>query len=257
MSAAASLNGRARSLLAMTLATVTAFAVGCAGTSGQQVDVRAADPGDGTTTSTTQPPDCAQMLPVEARAAQLVLAMVTSPQVAAGPLAKGTIGGFGLKGNQTKDVGDQIAAAVEDAPMTPLVGADEEGGTVQRLRLAIGEVPSAATVAKGTTTDAATQAGEHAAAMRQLGFNMNFAPVADVGSGSGLGTRSYGTDPQTVSNFVAAVWPAMQKNGITPVVKHWPGIGGGQDDQCQTFNGLEVGWLRAGITGHLREYHAN
>ena len=246
MSAAASLNGRARSLLAMTLATVTAFAVGCAGTSGQQVDVRAADPGDGTTTSTTQPPDCAQMLPVEARAAQLVLAMVTSPQVAAGPLAKGTIGGFGLKGNQTKDVGDQIAAAVEDAPMTPLVGADEEGGTVQRLRLAIGEVPSAATVAKGTTTDAATQAGEHAAAMRQLGFNMNFAPVADVGSGSGLGTRSYGTDPQTVSNFVAAVWPAMQKNGITPVVKHWPGIGGGQADPHQKLTSLDsIAELRA------------
>ena len=230
----------------MTLATVTAFAVGCAGTSGQQVDVRAADPGDGTTTSTTQPPDCAQMLPVEARAAQLVLAMVTSPQVAAGPLAKGTIGGFGLKGNQTKDVGDQIAAAVEDAPMTPLVGADEEGGTVQRLRLAIGEVPSAATVAKGTTTDAATQAGEHAAAMRQLGFNMNFAPVADVGSGSGLGTRSYGTDPQTVSNFVAAVWPAMQKNGITPVVKHWPGIGGGQADPHQKLTSLDsIAELRA------------
>ncbi len=246
MSAAASLNGRARSLLAMTLATVTAFAVGCAGTSGQQVDVRAADPGDGTTTSTTQPPDCAQMLPVEARAAQLVLAMVTSPQVAAGPLAKGTIGGFGLKGNQTKDVGDQIAAAVEDAPMTPLVGADEEGGTVQRLRLAIGEVPSAATVAKGTTTDAATQAGEHAAAMRQLGFNMNFAPVADVGSGSGLGTRTYGTDPQTVSNFVAAVWPAMQKNGITPVVKHWPGIGGGQADPHQKLTSLDsIAELRA------------
>ncbi len=246
MSAAASLNGRARSLLAMTLATVTAFAVGCAGTSGQQVDVRAADPGDGTTTSTTQPPDCAQMLPVEARAAQLVLAMVTSPQVAAGPLAKGTIGGFGLKGNQTKDVGDQIAAAVEDAPMTPLVGVDEEGGTVQRLRLAIGEVPSAATVAKGTTTDAATQAGEHAAAMRQLGFNMNFAPVADVGSGSGLGTRSYGTDPQTVSNFVAAVWPAMQKNGITPVVKHWPGIGGGQADPHQKLTSLDsIAELRA------------
>ncbi len=246
MSAAASLNGRARSLLAMTLATVTAFAVGCAGTSGQQVDVRAADPGDGTTTSTTQPPDCAQMLPVEARAAQLVLAMVTSPQVAAGPLAKGTIGGFGLKGNQTKDVGDQIAAAVEDAPMTPLVGADEEGGTVQRLRLAIGEVPSAATVAKGTTTDAATQAGEHAAAMRQLGFNMNFAPVADVGSGSGLGTRSYGTDPQTVSDFVDAIWPAMQKNGITPVVKHWPGIGGGQADPHQKLTTLDsIDELRA------------
>lgn len=252
MSAPSNVSGRAlgrtgNPLLVGAATLVAALALGaCAGTNGQQVDVRADGEGDGTTTSTTRPPDCAQMLPVEARAAQLVLAMVTAPEVAAGPLADGTIGGFGLKGNQTKGVGEQITAAVEDAPLPPLVGADEEGGTVQRLRLAIGEVPSAATVAKGTTEDAAQQAGEHAAAMRELGFNMNFAPVADVGSGSGLGTRSYGSDPQTVSSFVDAVWPAMQQNGIVPVVKHWPGIGGGSADPHQKLTSLDsIDELRA------------
>jgi beta-N-acetylhexosaminidase len=230
---------RARAVAAATaLAGVTILA-GCAGTSGQQVDVRADDDEAGApTTSTTEAPDCAQMLPVEARAAQLVLAMVTTPELAAPAIADGTIGGFGLKGNQTKDVGEQIATAVDGAPLPPLVGADEEGGTVQRLRLALGEIPSAATVAKGTPQEAGQQAAEHAAAMRQLGFNMNFAPVADVGSGSGLGTRSYGSDPQAVSGFVEAIWPAMRGAGITPVVKHWPGIGGGKSDPHQKLTSL-------------------
>ncbi len=197
-------------------------------------------------TTTTAAPDCAQTLPVEAKAAQLILTMVTSPEAATESVANGTVGGFGLKGNQTKDVGEQIAAAVADAPLPPLVGADEEGGTVQRLRLALGEIPSAATVAKGTPEDAATQAGEHAAAMKQLGFNMNFAPVADVGSGSGLGTRSYGDDAQKVSQYVQAVWPAIQKAGIVPVVKHWPGIGGGKADPHQKLTSLaSIDELRA------------
>lgn len=236
-----------RAAAAIAITTVVGVIGACTGTSGQQVEVAAEDRADDrSTTSTTQAPDCAQMLPVEARAAQLMLVMVTSPNAAADALAAGQVGGFGLKGNQTKDVGSQIADAVEGAPITPMVGADEEGGTVQRLRLALGEIPSAATVAEGTPEEAAQQAGEHAAAMKQLGFNVNFAPVADVGSGSGLGTRSYGDDPATVSRFVEAVWPAMQRKGVLPVIKHWPGIGGGSADPHAKLTSLDsIDELRA------------
>ncbi len=225
---------------------IATLSAACAGTSGQQVEVSGESAETSSTTSTTAAPDCAQMLPVEARAAQLLLVMVTSPDVAAPAIAAGQVGGFGLKGNQVKDVGTQIASAVDGAPLTPFVGADEEGGTVQRLRLALGELPSAATVAKGTPEDAAALAGKHAAAMRELGFNMNFAPVADVGSGSGLGTRSFGTDPAKVSSFVEATWPAMEKAGIIPVVKHWPGIGAGKADPHVKLTSLaDLNTLRA------------
>ncbi len=205
-------------------------AASCAGTTGAQVDVEAATTVNSTGASTTAPPDCAQMLPVEARAAQLLMVMVTTPQLATTPIANGTVGGFGLKGNQTRDVGTQVAQAVQDAPLPAFAAADEEGGTVQRLRQAAGTIPAAATVAKGSPEDAAAQAKEHAQKMKQLGFNMDFAPVADVGTGSGLGTRSYGTDPQTVSSFVDAIVPAISSAGVIPVVKHWPGIGGGKSD---------------------------
>lgn len=218
---------------------LSAILVACTGTSGQQVEVRAArSERSGRQTTTTEAPDCAQMLPVEARAAQMLLVMVTSPESATAPIAAGKVGGFGLKGNQTSKVAEQISTAVADAPITPFVAADEEGGTVQRLRLALGKLPSAAETAKGTPQEAATAAGTHAAAMRQLGFNMNFAPVADVGSGSGLGTRSYGDDPTTVSRFVNAVFPAIRDAGITPVIKHWPGIGGGEADPHQKLTEL-------------------
>ncbi|MCC6184141.1 MAG: hypothetical protein IT194_05700, partial [Microthrixaceae bacterium] len=104
---------------AIAITTVVVGVIGaCTGTSGQQVEVAAEDRADDrSTTSTTQAPDCAQMLPVEARAAQLMLVMVTSPNAAADALAAGQVGGFGLKGNQTKDVGSQIADAVEGAPI--------------------------------------------------------------------------------------------------------------------------------------------
>ena len=59
---------------------------------------------------------------------------------------------------------------------------------------------------------------------------MTFAPVADVGSGSGLGSRTFGTDPATVSQFVVASVEVAEDSGLIPVVKHWPGIGGGTAD---------------------------
>jgi beta-N-acetylhexosaminidase len=219
-----------RALWGLVAAGAVLASAACTGTSNAQVEVRAATQERAARTTTTVPLDCAQMLPVEGQAAQLMMAMVTTPQLAADVITSGRVGGFGLKGNQSKDVGSQVADAVKDAPLPVAVAADEEGGTVQRLRLALGTLPAAATLAKGTPEDAATTVGEHAAAMKKLGFTMDFAPVADVGSGSGLGTRSFGTDPQKVSSFIGAIVPAIKEAGVIPVVKHWPGIGGGGSD---------------------------
>jgi len=232
--------------LSLVVVAAVGLLAGCTGTSGTQVEVRSATTERSGSTTTTNPPDCAQMLPVEGRAAQLLMAMVTTPQLATDAVNSGTVGGFGLKGNQSKDVGNQIQAAVKDAPLPVSVAADEEGGTVQRLRLALGTLPAAATLGKGTPEDAATTLGEHAAAMKKLGFTMDFAPVADVGTGSGLGTRSFSGDPGTVAKFMEAILPAQQEAGIISVVKHWPGIGGGGPDPHQKLPTLAtIDTLRA------------
>lgn len=211
------------------VAAIAVVVAGCAGTTGMQVEVRAQTT-EVRRTTTTRPPDCADILPVEAQAAQLLMTMVTTPSAATDLLKAGILGGFGLRGNQTSDVADQIAAAVEGAPLAPMVAADEEGGTVQRLKLAAGSVPAAATLGEGTPKEAAEELRDHAEKVAALGVRMVFAPVADVGDGSGLGTRTFGDDPEEVADFVEAVSAALLEGGVVPVVKHWPGIGGGNVD---------------------------
>jgi beta-N-acetylhexosaminidase len=82
--------------------------------------------------------------------------------------------------------------------------------------------------------------------MVELGFNMNFGPVVDVGSGSDLGTRSFGDDPSTVASFTDVIITAQEKAGIASVVKHWPGIGGGvTDPHVALADGEPIDELRA------------
>ncbi len=215
--------------MAAALFAPAALLVGCTGTSSSQVEVRA-EPEPVESTTTTAPPDCAELLPPAAQAGQLLMVMVTSPQLAGDALAAGTVGGFGLKGRQSADVGDQVAEAIDGAPVPPFVASDEEGGTVQRLALAIDDLPSASELAEGTPSEAGELFSEYASAMAALGFNMNFGPVVDVGSGSDLGTRSFGDDPSTVASFTDVIISAQEGAGIASIVKHWPGIGGGSTD---------------------------
>ncbi len=212
--------------------------VACTGTSGNQVQVRAEEQPAGSTT-TTRPPDCAQMLPPAAQAGQLLMVMVTSPNLASDALSAGTVGGFGLKGRQSADIGEQVSDATAGAPVPPFVASDEEGGTVQRLALAIDELPSAAEMAEDTPSAAGEAFADYATAMVSLGFNMNFGPVVDVGSGSDLGTRSFGDDATTVASYTDVIVKSQEKAGLASVVKHWPGIGGGTTDPHLGLDSLD------------------
>ncbi|MFM7063274.1 MAG: glycoside hydrolase family 3 N-terminal domain-containing protein [Actinomycetes bacterium] len=214
--------------MAAALLALAGVAAACTGTDSFGVKVQQAEQASSTTT--TEAPDCAAMLPPEALAGQLLMVMVANPSLAADDLRAGTVGGFGLKGAQSASVDTQVAEAVDGAPLLPFVAADEEGGTVQRLANALGRLPSQATLGAGTVEAAQEAYRRHDSGMKDLGFNMTFAPVADVGSGSGLGSRSFGSDPATVSQFVVASVEVAQQSGLVPVVKHWPGIGGGTAD---------------------------
>ena len=208
---------------------LTALAVSCTGTASGDVAEKQVKKAPSSTT-TTLAPDCAEVLPPSAQAGQMIMVMVTSPQIATEVLTAGTAGGFGLKGKQSKDIAKEVAAATADAPVAAFVASDEEGGTVQRLSSALGVLPSAETLAKGTPEQAATLIEDYSTRMRELGFNMIFGPVADVGGGSGLGTRVFGKDPAVVTEFTDAIINAELAGGLIPVIKHWPGIGGGTAD---------------------------
>lgn len=112
---------------------------------------------------------------------------------------------------------------------------DEEGGTVSRVGAAgIGpDIGSAEDI--GATADAGNAYAAGAAvgsALAGLGFNLNFAPVADLANAEGsiMQSRSYGSDPGLVSGFVASMMAGLEEQNITACLKHFPGIGSVTED---------------------------
>ena len=61
-----------------------------------------------------------------------------------------------------------------------------------------------------------------------LGFNVDFAPVADVltnTENTAIGSRSFGSDSQTVADMVCAELQGLNEHMVTGVVKYFPGQG--------------------------------
>ena len=106
---------------------------------------------------------------------------------------------------------------------------DQEGGRVQRIREGATRFPPLRWV--GNTRDLAL-AQQHAIALahevRAMGFHLNWAPDADVDSNPAnpiIGNRSFGRNPQEVSQMVHAWILAAQNTGVACAAKHFPGHG--------------------------------
>jgi beta-N-acetylhexosaminidase len=135
---------------------------------------------------------------------------------------------------QLRALTDEIRAALSVAP---LIGLDQEGGAVDRLRKVLTPMPSARQIAQSGDVENARALGRiRGEALRIFGFNMNFAPVVDVVTAerekfnAGLHTRVFGATPETVSQNARAYLEALQKAGILGCLKHFPGLGAGAVD---------------------------
>ena len=118
---------------------------------------------------------------------------------------------------------------IEEANGGPLLFAiDHEGGPVLRFGREVSELPSAmamASVGDLNKLETATQlAGSE---LRQLGLNVNLAPVCDINAkeNPGIGIRSYGERAADVANYVARAIKGFQRGGILATAKHFPGKG--------------------------------
>lgn len=112
---------------------------------------------------------------------------------------------------------------------------DEEGGTVSRVAES-GLAENVGNMADiGSTGDSAkaleagTTIGTYLA---EYGFNLDFAPVADVVSEGNtvIGERSFGTDTELVASMVAAMVEGLQSTGVSACLKHFPGLGDTTED---------------------------
>ncbi|HST50443.1 MAG TPA: glycoside hydrolase family 3 N-terminal domain-containing protein [Pyrinomonadaceae bacterium] len=136
------------------------------------------------------------------------------------------------------ETAEQVAllnAQIRDAAGAQvLVGVDQEGGLVDRLRDICEPSPSAKAVRNAGIAELAARFGKLTArSLRLLGFNMNFAPVLDLSGDNednGLRARTFGVNPEMVSLLAGAYLDGLQAGQVIAVGKHFPGLGGSKVD---------------------------
>ena len=125
--------------------------------------------------------------------------------------------------NQVKSLITDINKTSKSAGLTPLfIGIDQEGGAVARMEDQLIKVPPAEELGKEPIEQAVSLAKQSGTEQKDLGFNINFAPVADLGLTYG---RSFSTNPDDVVRYASAVGKAYDEAGLWYSYKHFPGIG--------------------------------
>ncbi len=138
----------------------------------------------------------------------------------------------------------EMLANTASYSLTPLfLAVDEEGGSVSRAAEAlklenVGDMSSIG--ATGDANQAYTAMQSVGTYLSGYGFNLDFAPVADVATNpeyEDIVKRSFGSDAALVSDMVVAAANGLKDSKVTACLKHFPGIGSSGGD---THNGLVV-----------------
>jgi beta-N-acetylhexosaminidase len=109
-----------------------------------------------------------------------------------------------------------------------LMGIDQEGGIITRLQTGTdmpGNMALGAARSKDLTWKVGNAIGEE---LQSLGINMNLAPVLDVNNNPDnpvIGVRSFGENPEMVSEMGVSYIKGMQNSGVAATAKHFPGHG--------------------------------
>jgi len=162
------------------------------------------------------------------------------PEALAEVLRRGRIGGVILFADniqttrQTMTLIDDMQQVMRQAGLPPLlIAIDQEGGRVARLPTDMlvrfsGNMALGASYPEQGTALATQVAQIQAQRLRQLGFNVNFAPTVDVNINPlnpVINVRSYGESPQQVASLGQATVGALQQFGVASALKHFPGHG--------------------------------
>ncbi|MGC9193959.1 MAG: glycoside hydrolase family 3 N-terminal domain-containing protein [Syntrophobacteraceae bacterium] len=109
-----------------------------------------------------------------------------------------------------------------------LFAIDQEGGSVQRLAPHFNALPSAQSMSEQGPESVSNWAAVCADDLRQIGIQINFAPVLDIVADPKthfMTSRSFGATSEQVSKL-GTIWiETLQTNGISATAKHFPGLG--------------------------------
>lgn len=205
-----------------------------------------------TTTTTTAPrPDNPQALmeqmTLEEKVCQMFIVTPEQltgiyPTTAAGETTKNAIEEYKVGGiiyfadnlvsvPQTRSMLENVQQYAKDSCGVGMFTAiDEEGGTVARAAQKLGTTSFYNMAYYGESNDAGTGYNigyTIGSDLHSLGFNLDFAPVADVNINpyNELGNRIFSDNPSIVANMATSVATGLQDAGVCATLKHFPGLG--------------------------------
>lgn len=124
------------------------------------------------------------------------------------------------------------------------ISVDEEGGTVSRIadneNMGTTKFTSMRKIGDSRDINKAYEVGfTIGKEINELGFNLDFAPDADVitnPNNTEIGSRSFGTDANIVSEMVPQVVKGLHENNVCAALKHFPGHGGSEANSHNEFS---------------------
>jgi beta-N-acetylhexosaminidase len=182
------------------------------------------------------------MLPPKQLAGQRIVVGLQGTSVSPrlrGAIREGRVAGVVLFSENipSRAAGKRLIGQLQAIPRPPrlrdplLVMTDQEGGLVKRLTGA----PTASAQAMGARGGAfsARQGRATAANLRELGINVDFAPVLDVGRPEGViaeTERSFGSTAARVEATAVPFAKGLQTGGVFATAKHFPGFGAAREN---------------------------
>ncbi len=191
---------------------------------------------------------CIAEMPIEDKVAGLFMITPealtgTDVAVRAGDTTKEKIGQYAVGGlvyfkqnmQSAEQLKEMLSATQSFSKYALFFGVDEEGGEVSRIAesgLAENVGDMAAIGESGDASKARDVGSTVAAYLLEYGFNVNFAPVADVAleGNTALGDRSFGSNAKEVAAMVAANVEGLTQGGVSACLKHFPGLGSTLED---------------------------
>ena len=163
------------------------------------------------------------------------------------------VGGFALfaRNIDTQEQVKQFTASLDaELVIPPFMALDEEGGRVRRLgRKFSADIEQIGTMQSigdtGDPRNAYNAAYTIGGYVKDFGFNLDFAPVADVNTNPDnlvIGDRAFGSDPQLVSSMVSAYVDGLHAQGVMSTLKHFPGHGNTSNDPHTGYSVVYRTW---------------
>ena len=251
-----------KKIIAILLAILTLFLVGCSKTE----QPKETEPEKETTTEYVPTPEEVQIakMTLEEKVAQLFFIM---PEALDPSLEKETkvtaltdtmkttyqqypAGGIILFAKNIENP-EQLTKLTSDIhalnELQPLIGVDEEGGSIARVAKNENfNVTKFSSMLATKDADEAYNIGKTIGAyLNQYGFDVDFAPVADVNTNPQnpvIGKRAFSANPENAAKMVAGAIKGFHDSGIMTSIKHFPGHGDTQTDTHKGYAETQKTW---------------